>query len=286
MKYEKGEKVKKLSKKALMESALSEISNKAKVHITNIRYGDGYLVSYEANSVCWFNIKECRGWRFAFWTSDMTNECEKGDELIFFCCPELTLDKFKPSAVSFKSSLHRYTFKPNDTKIWEESWYLADVIDIINFIKKHKIKAFVYGSTPYPLYVYEEQSFLKCLFEYLDIYLYEYKENIKTYIKKKHILNFIVHNLKNLNGLNCAIVDYSPNIHNHYIEFCIFCYIKYKTSKEDIEKIYNALDKIDELYGNYTFIKKCNTKQEFTCGYNFHVKESQKGDEKILWKTI
>lgn len=61
-------------------------------------FGSGYFVfSFELNSVCWFWLKEFKGWKFAVWLNKDGTYSIFGEYI-------LLIDKFKPSAsyVSFK----------------------------------------------------------------------------------------------------------------------------------------------------------------------------------------
>ena len=67
-------KLRKLSNKALIESALDNLQKDSKLHFYNIEFGNwSFVFDLGKNSICHFKIKEIPGFIFAIWTKSCFN---------------------------------------------------------------------------------------------------------------------------------------------------------------------------------------------------------------------
>ena len=199
--------LKKLTNRELIESAFAYIESNG-FHVVNKKFGNCYfLFEGEDDSICHFHIKEIPGFLFAFWNinrldgfkesvekgyslwTDAFNICSK-TELIFFTQYERDLDKFKPSRSGFVTGIYRTSWEEEDeTKelVTVEEWYAHDLLNILKFMKKHPIKAYVHSG--YQLdRIYEEISSLKCLQIFIRDWVYDKKYKfIEKYKLNKQI---------------------------------------------------------------------------------------------------
>jgi hypothetical protein len=108
-------------------------SNKLKLY--NVSYGNGYfLFEMGEDSVCWFQIKGARNWRFAIWLN--TNEetmNNKFADLFAQYIPDI--DKFKPSRSYHRVEIEKWIFTNN--KYEDGIWIDSDIIKMIKSIIKH-----------------------------------------------------------------------------------------------------------------------------------------------------
>lgn len=278
-------KPRKLSRKKLIEEAIAELEKETGFHIINVRFGDGYLVDTTKNGVCWFNVKELPGYRFAFWHKDMYNPQGFGpeylySELIMFTQHELTLDKFKPGRSSFRTPLHRYMEKPNNSKEWKESWYNYGAVDIMKFIKAHKYKAFFIQSyddwDPWD-YVSGPVAFK----EYYRTRFMNWKYDISKKIKIKRISNDIMCKFNNVGGLRIILADYgeccSPRLH-------LFIY-ENKRAPRDKVLINDIISYIEDKYWNDISIFYVEKSEKFKSILKQRQERDGK-DEKLIWTKI
>lgn len=108
----------------------------------NIKRGDGYFVfDMGEDSVIHFKVKGIHGWLFAMWININEEELhnENGEDypaLQFFCQPELTIDKFKPSRSYF---CEKYSY--DDVVDDYDSTFYA-IVHMLKHIKYHPFIAF------------------------------------------------------------------------------------------------------------------------------------------------
>lgn len=285
MKYEKGQNPRKLSRQALMLSAMDAIVKETRAHITNIEYGKGSIFDYGKNAVCHFKIKECKGWRFAFWISEITETYkERNPELVFFCTPELTIDKFKPSRAAFSSYLKRFTFKPNESDKWETCWDLGNTIEIIEYIRKHPHKAFYYGSNLFPQYIYNEVSIFHILKSNISFKTRTYYKFLKTSLKKIIMTKKICHLIKKIKNINAMLIDDAPDFQEEFIQCVLDVYINKSATDEDINNYEDLLEYLNDKYYGDIMINERPTKESYIKVRNYYIKNQNKtGSSKILW---
>ena len=74
------------------------------MHLTDIKYTDGYFIFGTGdNSIVSFKIKEIPGWLFGIWWNDIEKDRPVKGE--WFAQYEANIDKFKPSASSFRHTI-------------------------------------------------------------------------------------------------------------------------------------------------------------------------------------
>ena len=98
----------------------------------DIVYDNGYFIfGYGTNSVVHYHLEECPGWRFGIWW-DEPKSIATGLTGEWFAQYEETIDKFKPSASNFSTSI----FVTDDNDL---SWYCEQYT---KFIKDQPFLAF------------------------------------------------------------------------------------------------------------------------------------------------
>lgn len=264
-------KLSKLKTKALIENALDQIERETGFHIIDKVFGDTYfLFQDKKDSICHFHIKEIPGFLFAFWNTcrfdtienQIKNSKNNGtwadafdidtrSELVFFTQYKRDVDKFKPGNSGFVTGIFRQAWeeqKNEDNKVTKkEEWHMHDLIEILNFMHKHPIKAYVHSGLQ-TRYIWDNDlSNIKCLRIYLNDWIYHYKwKLIHWYELKKQIYNSI-HMAKQLKSMNVVIFDrgenWSPRIN-------IKCRRRDKFNKEDYINDLDILDNFDDKYFN------------------------------------
>lgn len=189
-------KLKEMTNKGLMESAFKAIENLG-FHIIDKQYNDTYFFfEGDENSICEFHIKEIPRFRFAFWKvtrlDDLKKQIEEGSilwtdtynvrsmtELLFFTQYERDLDKFKPSRSGFLTGIYRETWiegvnNESDETQQVEEWYMHELKGVLNFMKNHPIKAYMYSGLQIQD-IYEEISGVICLWNFVKDWYYDKK---------------------------------------------------------------------------------------------------------------
>lgn len=118
-------------------------------------------------------------------------EIDTKTELIFFTQYERELDKFKPSRSGFVTGIYRqaYTEENDNGKIVPvEKWQMWKLEGILEFMKKHPVKAYVYAYNQCRD-IWEERSGISCLKEYIHDWRYYHTHkfiNMLKYMYLKH----------------------------------------------------------------------------------------------------
>lgn len=214
-------KPKKLTNKELIENLFRAIETDG-YHITDKIYGNCYfLFEDEDDSICHFHIKEIPGFLFAVWNTcrfdNIRTQIRKNgigntwadslqispkSELVFFTQYERDIDKFKPSQSGFVTGLYREVWEESETAdsdklIMVEEWNKYDLDDILKFMKKHPIKAYVYCGLTINN-IYQELSGLTCLKIYIEDYINHIKYKLEKYLKLKYQIFVSKHLVKKL----------------------------------------------------------------------------------------
>ena len=280
----KGHKLKRMSRRNLILSAIYYLEKETGFHAYNIRWGDGYIVETGKDVICWFCFKEVKGYTFAIWHKD---ECSPKNispefedaELIFFTQADITRDKFKPSRSALKTCMFRYTWKDNDKDYWEEDWNDCGASDMVKFIKEHKYRAFFIQSysdwDPWD-YISGFDAFK----EYYKTIYYDWKIKTKEKLKIKRISKDIINRLKYINGCRFTLSTYDDT----YPELNMFIYFRSKNS-DDITKYNEIMNYIEDKYWNYVNINYIDNLEKFKRFYKYRIKNDGKG-ETLLWKKI
>ena len=148
----------------------------------NIEYGRSYFIfDHGEDGIVHFNIKGLHGWKFAMWIETdpaaLKNEGYKESPAIqFFCQHELNIDKFKPSRSFFLTDISLHDIEK------EDSWYLYNILDILQMIKKHPLVSFAMDGNES---AYCNESYLK---HYLGARFYGTEKKITTWFKDKSVL--------------------------------------------------------------------------------------------------
>lgn len=120
------------------------------------------------------------------WT-DTYRVCSK-TELLFFTQYERDIDKFKPSRSGFLTGIYRDTWmeqKNNESEEHQvEEWYMYELEDVLAFIKRHPIKAYVYSGAQIQNIV-NEISGIKCLKIFIKDAIYYRKNKLKYWLSHK-----------------------------------------------------------------------------------------------------
>ena len=198
-----------LTNRELIESLFKEMSNMG-FHVKDVEFNDTYFFfEGEKDSICEFHIKEIPRFRFAVWKvtrlADLKAQLENGEimwtdtykvcsmtELLFFTQYERDLDKFKPSRSGFLTGLYRETWiegvnNNSDETHQVEEWNTYELKSVLDFMKKHPIKAYEYSGLQIKN-ITDEINGLICLKDFIRDWFYDKKWKFKHWCElKKHI---------------------------------------------------------------------------------------------------
>lgn len=211
----------------LIESLFKQIEKDLGYHIVDEQYGNCYFIveSKEPDTICHFHIKELPGYLFGIWNicrydtiqyevennlslwSDNLHISSKS-ELIFFTQYEKEVDKFKPSRSGMVTGLRRITYEEDDKLITE--WDIDELEAVLNYMKKHKYKAYVniYNENKF---VYKEYSSFKCFKIYYRDKWSRFTTNIKNNLKLKIQIYKSKKLVRRLKDVYYYILDYGEN---------------------------------------------------------------------------
>lgn len=211
----------------LIEELFFQIENNLEYHIVDKEFGNCYFIieSKEPDTICHFHIKELPGYLFGIWNicrydtiqyeiennlslwSDNLHISSKS-ELIFFTQYEKEIDKFKPSRSGMVTGLRRITYKEDDKLITE--WNIDELEVVLNYMKKHKYKAYVniYNENKF---VYKEYSSFKCFRIYYRHKWDRFTTNIKNNLKLKIQIYKSKKLVRRLKDVYYYILDYGEN---------------------------------------------------------------------------
>ena len=211
----------------LIESLFKQIEKELGYHIVDKQFGNCYFIveSKEPDSICDFHIKELPRYLFGIWNicrydtiqyevennlslwSDNLHISSKS-ELIFFTQYEKEVDKFKPSRSGMVTGLRRITYEEDDKLITE--WDIDELEAVLNYMKKHKYKAYVniYNENKF---VYKEYSSFKCFKIYYRDKWNRFITNIKNNLKLKIQIYKSKKLVRRLKDVYYYILDYGEN---------------------------------------------------------------------------
>lgn len=211
----------------LIESLFKQIEKELGYHIVDKQFGNCYFIveSKEPDTICHFHIKELLGYLFGIWNicrydtiqyeiennlslwSDNLHISSKS-ELIFFTQYEKEIDKFKPSRSGMVTGLRRITYEEDDKLITE--WDIDELEAVLNYMKKHKYKAYVniYNENKF---VYKEYSSFKCFKIYYRDKWSRFTINIKNNLKLKIQIYKSKKLVRRLKDVYYYILDYGEN---------------------------------------------------------------------------
>lgn len=211
----------------LIESLFKQIENDLGYHIVDEQYGNCYFIieSKEPDTICHFHIKELPEYLFGIWNicrydtiqyeiennlslwSDNLHISSKS-ELIFFTQYEKEIDKFKPSRSGMVTGLRRITYKEDNKLITE--WDIDELEVVLNYMKKHKYKAYVniYNENKF---VYKEYSSFICFKIYYRDKWSRFTTNIKNNLKLKIQIYKSKKLVRRLKDVYYYILDYGEN---------------------------------------------------------------------------
>ena len=211
----------------LIESLFKQIEKELGYHIVDKQFGNCYFIveSKEPDTICHFHIKELPGYLFGIWNicrydtiqyevennlslwSDNLHISSKS-ELIFFTQYEKEIDKFKPSRSGMVTGLRRITYEEDDKLITE--WDIDELEAVLNYMKKHKYKAYVniYNENKF---VYKEYSSFKCFKIYYRDKWGRFTTNIKNNLKLKIQIYKSKKLVRRLKDVYYYILDYGEN---------------------------------------------------------------------------
>lgn len=211
----------------LIESLFKQIEKELGYHIVDKQFGNCYFIveSKEPDTICHFHIKELPGYLFGIWNicrydtiqyeiennlslwSDNLHISSKS-ELIFFTQYEKEVDKFKPLRSGMVTGLRRITYEEDDRLITE--WDIDELEAVLNYMKKHKYKAYVniYNENKF---VYKEYSSFKCFKIYYRDKWSRFTTNIKNNLKLKIQIYKSKKLVRRLKDVYYYILDYGEN---------------------------------------------------------------------------
>lgn len=213
--------------KKLIEDLFQQIETELEYHIIDKQFGNCYFIieSKEPDTICHFHIKELPGYLFGIWNicryDTIKYELENNltlwsdnlhinskSELIFFTQYEKEMDKFKPSRSGMVTGLRRITYKEDDKLITE--WDIDELEVVLNYMKKHKYKAYVniYNENKF---VYKEYSSFKCFRIYYRHKWNRFTTNIKNNLKLKIQIYKSKKLVRKLKDVYYYILDYGEN---------------------------------------------------------------------------
>ena len=211
----------------LIENLFKQIEKELGYHIVDKQFGNCYFIveSKEPDTICHFHIKELPGYLFGIWNicrydtiqyevennlslwSDNLHISSKS-ELIFFTQYEKEVDKFKPSCSGMVTGLRRITYEEDDKLITE--WDIDELEAVLNYMKKHKYKAYVniYNENKF---VYKEYGSFKCFKIYYRDKWSRFTTNIKNNLKLKIQIYKSKKLVRRLKDVYYYILDYGEN---------------------------------------------------------------------------
>lgn len=256
----------KLSGKNLILSAIKSIEEETGFHFIDIEFGDTYfLFSGKKDSICHFHIKEIPKFKFAFWNTnrfdtiqyELDNDLQlwsdyykisSKSELVFFTQFERDIDKFKPSYSGFVQGIYRNAWREKSEEtnkdVKKEEWYLSDIPDILNFMHKHPLKAFVYNG--YREAIWNEVSNFNVLKTYISSSIYYHKRKIKDFLKIRKHIKVTKRAAKKLRTMDYVIIERD----SCYPEIELRVTTKPDINVEDYNKDVNILERLDNKYFN------------------------------------
>ena len=295
-----GSKLKKLSNKKLIDSAIEQIEQETNFHIINKCYNDSYFVfKGQKNSICEFYIKEIPEFRFAFWNVNRFDSIEdllkenkplwsdnyhipSKSELVLFTQYEKYIDKFKPSHSNFIVGIYRESYD-DDNKHTEE-WYIDHLVDMLNFMKHHRFKA-IYYSSVYSRYIWDQENVLYMLYMNIKSNYEVYTFKRKRKIAYKKALRDCLKIAKKLKCFKCYITDEDYCIPRLTLYLRKLDYVEDDIYVKELRKIGKLENKhtlqlnVRHLY-IYPLISTSNKTQDTKCKrtfynmYKFTIKES------------
>lgn len=211
----------------LIEELFFQIENSLEYHIVDKEFGNCYFIveSKEPDTICHFHIKELPGYLFGIWNicrydtiqyeiennlslwSDNLHISSKS-ELIFFTQYENEIDKFKPSRSGMVTGLRRITYTEDNKSVTE--WDIDELEVVLNYMKKHKYKAYVniYNENKF---VYKEYGGFKCFRIYYRHKWDRFITNIRDNLKLKIQIHKSKKLVKRLKDVYYYILDYGEN---------------------------------------------------------------------------
>lgn len=253
--------------KELIELAFKQIEEETKFHIIDKEYNDDeYTEEKDKNTICEFHIKEIPGFRFAFWNTRRSEKQEEWfeenrvkwlngldvsfiTELIFFTQYERDLDKFKPSRSGFVTGIYRteYISEPDSKEEKVEPFVMYDVIDILKYMKKHKIRSVEYSGCQSRFIWDDDRPYIKIFFQYIHDWLYHWRYQLKDWLKVKKAIRVSKKYMKKLSQFNYIIEDRGDIC---YPRIEVLVRRKDKVNLLQYEKDWNIIDEFDSKYSN------------------------------------
>lgn len=216
--------LKQLNNKQLIESFLQSLQQESNINVIDKKFGNCYfLFEGEENSICHFKIKEIPGFIFGIWTKDRFDQDKpwydgfgvpSNTELVIFTQYEREMDKFKPSRSGFCIGTYRMEDSCTEQGY---SWHLFDMINIIQFMRKHPIKSYVYVQCQINN-VWDELPGIYCLKTYISDWYYHNKYKNKKQKLENKLIKASKNVLKQLRTFDYSLEIYkcwSPSIHIH-----------------------------------------------------------------------
>ena len=247
----------------LIESLFKQIEKELGYHIVDKQFGNCYFIveSKEPDTICHFHIKELPGYLFGIWSicrydtiqyeiennlslwSDNLHISSKS-ELIFFTQYEKEVDKFKPSRSGMVTGLRRITYEEDNKLITE--WDIDELKYVLDYMKKHKYKAYVniYNENKF---VYYEYSSFKCFRTYYRHKFDRLKHNIRDILQLRKDIRISKKLVKQLKDTYYYILDYGENC---YPRIHIITRRKEEISVQDFDNNIKLLQDYDYKYSN------------------------------------
>lgn len=123
-----------MSKTKKLTQKIFKLLEEQGYHVKNVEYGQYYMLfDFGKDGAVHFRIKELKHWKFGIWWHHDNGEVKSYD---FFMEHDDALDKFKPSAV---------TFKKEGIFVDQDSWdFHHHIIPMLKFVKRHPYRAWGY----------------------------------------------------------------------------------------------------------------------------------------------
>ena len=276
-----------LTDKELIESLLKEIEKNG-FHIIKPKYNKYCFHSEDDYTICEFKIKEIKGFLFGLWNTKRFDtikyqldhhlnlwsdyhEISSKSELVFFTQYIRDIDKFKPSRSGFVVGLYRRASLENDSKDLLKEWYIDELLDVLNYMKKHKLRSIEYAGRQTTRIWEEETNDLKFVWYFIRDWYYYYKIVLRDKLKLKRQIYISKRLCKKLKDTYCYIV-YNHNMYPH-ISICLR---SKNHSCNDFEYDNDLLDNFEDKYRNLIDINY----YELTLSYS-PTKEDFIEDEKL-----